>query len=137
MDKTFLFFVAIGVGFLYFVTNFVGGIQEEDEQYRNQDYVQEHKYDKYKAVDEVGQDILNLLGANVGTQVAAWNESQLKNEFLLLFPDFGDMKIFVKGRIKGDALSAKLLTKIKSVEDKYFAGSINADQAKLELGSLK
>jgi len=137
MDKSFIVFALVGLGFLYFVTNFVGDIQEEDEIYRNNAYEQEHKYDKYKTVDAVGQDILNLLGADAGTQVAAWNESSLKNEFLLLFPDFGDMKNFVKDRIKGDALSTKLLAQIKSVEDKFFAGSIGADQAKLELSSLK
>ncbi len=137
MDKTFLFFVAVGLGFLYFVTNFVGDIQEEDEKYRNKGYEQEHKYDKYQTVDEVGQDILNLLGADVGTQVAAWNDSQLKDEFITLFPDFGDMKNFVRDRIKGDALSTKLLAQIKSVEDKFFSGTMTADQAKQELSSLK
>jgi len=137
MDKTFLFFVAVGIAFLYFVTNFVGDIQEEDEKYRNNAYEQEHKYDKYKSVDSVGQDVLNVLGADAGTQVAAWNESSLKNEFLLLFPDFGDMKLFVKDRISGDALSTKLLLQIKSVEDKFFSGTMTAAQAKQELSSLK
>jgi len=137
MDKTFLFFVAVGIAFLYFVTNFVGDIQEEDEKYRNNAYEQEHKYDKYKSVDSVGQDVLNVLGADAGTQVAAWNESSLKNEFLLLFPDFGDMKLFVKDRISGDTLSTKLLLQIKSVEDKFFSGTMTAAQAKQELSSLK
>ncbi len=137
MDKSFLVFIAIGIGFLYFVTNFVGDIQEEDEKYSNKAYEQEHKYDKYKTVDGVGQDILNLLGTDAGTQVAAWNESKIKDEFILLFPDFGDMKNFVKDRIIGDALQTKLLTQVNSVEDRYFSGGITAEQAKQELGSLK
>jgi len=137
MDKSFLIFVAIGIGFLYFITNFVGDIQEEDDKYRNKAYDQSHKYDKYKSVDGVGQDILNLLGASAGAQVAAWNASSLKNEYVLLFPDFGDMKNFVNDRIIGDVLSTKLLAQIKSVEDRFFAGTITADQAKKELSSLK
>ncbi len=137
MDKSFFVFVLIGLGFLYFITTFIGDIQEDDEKYRNNAYEQEHKYDKYQTVDEVGQDILNLLGADVGTQVAAWNDSQLKDEFIMLFPDFGDMKNFVRDRIKGDALSTKLLAQIKSVEDKFFSGIMSADQAKQELSSLK
>jgi len=137
MDKSFLVFIAIGIGFLYFITNFVGDIQEEDEKYRNKGYDQEHRYDKYKSVDGVGQDVLNLLGTSAGTQVAAWNESSLKAEFLLLFPDFGDMKNFVRDRIQGDILTTKLLAQIKSVEDRFFAGSITAEQAKQELGRLK
>ena len=137
MDKSFLVFIAIGIGFLYFITNFVGDIQEEDEKYRNNAYEQEHKYDKYKTVDGVGQDILNLLGTDTGTQVAAWNESTLKDEFILLFPDFGDMKNFVKDRIIGDELQTKLLTQVNSIENRYFSGAITAEQAKQELGSLK
>jgi len=137
MDKSFLVFIAIGIGFLYFITNFVGDIQEEDDRYRNRAYEQKHKYDKYKSIDSVGQEVLNLLGTSVGTQVAAWNESELKDEFILLFPDFGDMKDFVRDRIQGDALTTKLLAQIKSVEDRFFAGIITAEQAKQELDRLK
>ncbi len=137
MDKSFLVFIAIGIGFLYFITNFVGDIQEEDDKYRNRAYDQKHKYDKYKSVDGVGQDVLNLLGTSAGTQVAAWNESSLKTEFLLLFPDFEDMNNFVRDRIQGDILTTKLLAQIKSVEDKFFAGTITSEQAKLELSTLK
>jgi hypothetical protein len=137
MDKSFFVYILIGLGFLYFVTTFIGDIQEDDEKYRNEGYTQEHKYDKYNSVDSVGQNILNLLGTDAGTQVAAWNDSQLKDEFIMLFPDFGDMKNFVRDRIKGDALSTKLLAQIKSVEDKFFSGTMTADQAKLELSSLK
>jgi len=137
MDKTFLVFVIIGIGFLYFVTNFVGGIQEEDETYSNSEYSQEHKYDKYKSIDSVGQNNLNFIGVDMPTQIAAWNASQLKEEFLALFPDFGDMKHFAKDRIVGEAFQAKLLAQIASVEDKFFSGSMTAEQAKQALSTLK
>ena len=137
MDKSLLVFIAIGLGFLYFVTNFVGDIQAEDEQYRNTGYDQEHKYDVYQGVDSVGRNVLNLLGANTPTQVAAWNASTLKGEIQDLFPDFDEMKKFANERINGDALKAKLLKKINSVEDRFFAGTITAEQAQQELGTLK
>ena len=137
MDKSFLVFVVIGIGFLYVITNFIGDIQEDDEKYRNKGYNQEHMYDKYQTVDEVGQDILNLLGADAGTQIAAWNKSRLKEEFILLFPDFGDMKNFVRDRIRGEDLTKKLLAQISSVEDRFFSGAITADQARQELSLLK
>ena len=137
MDKSFLVFIVIGIGFLYFITSFVGDIQEDDEKYRNNAYVQEHRYDKYQKVDSVGRNILDLLGTNTGTQVAAWNETALKDEYIALFPDFGEMKNFVKERIKGDALSAKLLKKTSTVEDKFFSGAITAEEAKQELSVLK
>jgi len=137
MDKTFLVFVAIGIGFLYFVTNFVGDIQAEDDKYANQAYTQEHKYDKYVGVDSVGRNVLNLLGADSVTQMAAWNEGGLKEEYLSLFPDFGQMKIFINERIKGEALSVSLSQQLKNVEDKFFSGLMTQEQAKQELSSIK
>ena len=137
MDKSFLVFIAIGIGFLYFITSFVGDIQEEDDKYRNKAYEQEHKYDAYQGVDSVGRNVLNLLGADPKTQVAAWNESKVKEEFVSLFPDFDEMKKFAKERINGDALQAKLLKHIKFVEDGFFTGTMTTEQAKQELGTLK
>ena len=137
MDKGLMFFVVIGVGFLYFITNFIGSIQEEDEGYRNNDYNQEHKYDAYMAVDSIGQDILDVTDANLETQIGAWNHSLLKDEFLDLFPDFSEMKNFVKDRVRGKILHDKLTNKINTIEDKFFSGGITAADAKRELSTLK
>ena len=137
MDKSLMFFIAIGLGFLYFVTTFVGDIQAEDDAYKNNDYNQEHIYDKYQVVDSIGQDILDLTGANVNTQLGAWNSSMLKDEFLELFPRFDEMKNFAKDRIRGKILQDKLITTISTIEDKFFSGTMDAEQAKRELSSLK
>ena len=137
MDKSLLFFIAIGLGFLYFVTNFVGDIQEEDDAYRNNDYKQEHLYDAYNAVDSIGQDILDVTGANAATQLGAWNHSLLKDEFLDLFPDFSEMKHFIDDRLRGKILQDKLRNKVNEIEDKFFSGGITAEDAKRELGTLK
>jgi len=136
MDKSLFFFVLIGVGFLYFITQFVGDIQE-DEKFQNDEYQQKHQYDHYQTVDSIGRDILDMTGAPVNTQVQAWNNSALKTEFLTLFPDFSEMKIFVTERVRGDALQAKLTTQIDHVESQYFSGAMNAEQAKRELDLLK
>ncbi len=137
MDKSFLIFITIGIGFLYFITNFVGDIQREDDKFKNEEYKQQHKYDQYLSVDSIGQEILELSGANASTQIAAWQESRLKREFLELFPNFDAMKKFTKERTRGDALQAKLLKTINNVENKYFSGTMNAEQAKIELDLLK
>jgi len=133
MDKSLFIFIAIGIGFLYFVTSFVGDIQEEDDKYQNIEYQEKHKYDKYRSTDSIGQDILDLTGASTETQMAAWKKSGLKEEFLALFPDFSEMKKFVKVRTRGDALQAKLFKTIDDVEGKYFSGTMNAEQAKRAL----
>jgi len=137
MDKSLMFFIAIGIGFLYFVTNFVGDIQAEDNSYANNDYKQEHKYDAYKTVDSIGQDILDVTGANAQIQLGAWNSSMLKDEFLDLFPNFSEMKNFINDRLRGKILQDKLTKKVNEIEDEFFSGGITAEDAKRELSTLK
>lgn len=137
MDKSFMVFAVIGIGFLYFVTTFVGDIQEEDATYQNSDYNQENKYDKYMTVDSIGQDVLDVSTADIKTQVDAWNASQLKNEFATLFPDFTDMKSFIDGRVKGQGLKDKLHALVYELEDKIISGTMTSIQAKQKLDLLK
>lgn len=136
MDKSLFFFILIGIGFLYFITNFVGDIQE-DEKFQNEEYKQKHQFDQYQSVDSIGREILDMTDAPVNIQVQAWNNSELKAEFLELFPDFSEMKIFVKERLRGEILKVKLIASIDHVESQYFSGAMNAEQAKRELSSLK
>lgn len=136
MDKSFIIFLAIGIGFLYFITNFVGEIQEDDNL-QNNEYRAKHKYDAYQSVDSIGREILDMTGADAGVQVAAWNASQLKEEFLTLFPDFSEMKIFVQERVRGKVLQEKLKQSIDNVENQFFSGTLNAEGAKRALSSLQ
>ncbi len=136
MDKSLFFFILIGVGFLYFITNFVGDIQE-DEKFQNEEYKQKHQFDQYQSVDSIGREILDMTGTPANIQVQAWNNSNLRTEFLELFPDFSEMKIFVKERLRGEVLQVKLIASIDSVESQYFSGAMNAEQAKRELSLLK
>ncbi len=107
------------------------------KSFKTKNIEQKHQYDQYQSVDSIGRDILDMTGTPIGTQVQAWNNSELKTEFLTLFPDFSEMKIFVKERVRGDALKAKLTAVIDEVESKYFSGAMDAEQAKRELGLLK
>jgi hypothetical protein len=136
MDKSLFFFILIGIGFLYFITNFVGDIQE-DEKFQNEEYKQKHQFDQYQSVDSIGREILDMTGTPANIQVQAWNNSKLKTEFLELFPDFSEMKIFVKERLRGEILQVKLIASIDSVESQYLSGAMNAEQAKRELSLLK
>ena len=137
MDKSFLTFLIIGVAFLYIVTHFVQGIQDEDERFRNNAYSEEHKYDAYKGVDSVGRDVLNVLDADPATQIAAWNKGDLKKEYLDLFPDFALMKDFIKQRVHGEPLQGKLLKQVDDIETKYFSGQLSIEKAKNDLKSLR
>lgn len=137
MDRSLMIFIAIGLGALYLVTNFIGDIQAEDDAYSNSGYQQEHIYDKYQKTDSVGQSILDVTGTDVKTQLGAWNQSMLKDEFLDLFPDFTEMKNFIHDRIRGKILKDKLIKTVSTIEDKFFSGGITAEDAKRELSTLK
>ncbi len=137
MDKSLMVFIAIGIGFLYFITSFIGDIQAEDDKYANQAYTDEHKYDAFQSTDSIGRSILDVTGQTDIVQLGAWNASALKEDFLLLFPNFEDMKVFAKERLRGEVLRKKLLKTIKSVEDQYFSGTLNTEGAMRMLGTLK
>lgn len=136
MDKSLFFFVLIGVGFIYFITQFVGDIQQDDK-FQSEEYKQKHQYDQYQSVDSIGREILDMTDAPVDIQVEAWNNSKLKTEFLGLFPDFPEMKIFVTERVRGEVLKEKLNASIDKAESEYLSGTMNAEQAKRSLGLLK
>jgi len=137
MDKSFLAFLAVGLAFFYFITHFVGGIQAEDERYRNSAYEQEHKYDAYKGVDSVGRTVLNVENADPATQVGAWNEGSLKQEFIELYPDFSLMKDFIRNRVYGEPIKTNLLKHVDDIEAKFFSGKLTTEQAKAALESFK
>ena len=137
MDKSFLAFLAVGIAFLYFITQFVGDIQAEDEKYRNSEYEQQHKYDAYKGVDSIGRAVLNVEGIDAATQIAAWNEGELKQEFMDLYPDFSLMKDFINNRIHGEPIKTSLLKHVDDIETKFFSGELTTEQAKAALESFK
>ncbi|MBD3789560.1 MAG: hypothetical protein IE885_04210 [Campylobacterales bacterium] len=137
MDKTFILYVAVGLAFIYFIINFLGDLQKEDDKLSNQSFRIEHQYDKYQEKDSIGRDILVLSDVDEKTQIEAWQKSKLKKEFLELFPDFDEMKRFVKERIRGDEFKQKLLKTINETETGYFGGSLNAEDAKKKLDTLK
>jgi len=137
MDKSFLLYVLVGLGFIYVVTQYVGDIQAEDERYRNSDYEQKHKYDSYKSVDSVGRQVLNVVGLSTQIQIGAWNEGALKEEFLALYPDFSLMKDFVNNRVQGEPLKTNLLKLIDDTESKFFSGQMSPEQAKNVLKNFK
>jgi len=137
MDKAFLFYVLLGLGFLYVITHYVGEIQGEDDKYANRAYKEEHKYDAYYAKDNVERVVLEFSGSDINKQIEVWNNTPFKEELIALFPDFEAMKIFARDRIHGEALSQKLLSEITVAEDKFVSGTITVKQLKDALRQLK
>ena len=136
MDKSLVIFILVGVGFLYFITQFVGDIQE-DEKFQSEEYKLKHQYEQYRSVDSIGREILDVRDTAETIQVEAWNNSRLKTDFLTLFPDFSAMKTFIKERVRGNALQTRLIHLIDDVESQYLSGTMDAEEAKRSLGLLK
>jgi len=136
-DKSMMVYIAVGIGFFYLITTYVGDIQKEDERLSNSGYEMEHKYDQYYTEDSIGQDIVDATLADPKMQIEAWNHSKIKQEFLDLFPDFDTMKKFIKNRVRGEYLVKKLTDQVNTVEDKFFSGAMNAEQAKRTLENIK
>ena len=136
MDKSLFIFLIIGAGFFYFVINVVKESETDTEKIHSTSY-QEEKYAKYHKTDSIGQDILDVTLADPATQVKVWNSSTIKEEFLEIFPDFDTMKVFIHNRVRGESLIKKLTKKINEVEDKFFSGAMNAEQAKRALENIK
>jgi len=135
MDKSLIVFLLIGTGFFYFVINVVKETETDTEKVHRVSYQQE-KYAQYQKVDSIGQDILDVTIADPALQIKVWNASQIRVEFLDLFPDFDTMKDFVHSRVRGEELVQKLINKINEVEDKFFSGTMSAEQAKRALEQL-
>lgn len=137
MNKNIFFYLVIGIAGFYFLTNFLGDMQSKDERIQNDDYQKAHRFDNYNTKDSIGQNILDLTGTDSQVQIEAWNKSLLREEYLSLFPNFSAMKQFIDDRLRGDAVKAKLLHKLNSVEDNFFSGAISMEKAKRELRYLK
>ncbi len=137
MGKNIFMLIVSGLGIIYLVIHFIGNIQKNDDTYINDDYKAQHQYDKYNKLDSIGEHILDLTDTSSAIQVGAWNNSVLKGEFLNLFPDFEEMKNYIKDRLRGKIIREKLIKKVNNVESKFIAGLIDDEEAKRELSTLK
>ena len=135
MDKGLLIFTAIGLISIYFLINFVGDIQSNNEKPRGA-YKKESEYLQYHRVDIIGDTILDVDNIDEKKQLEVWNSSELKKEFMELFPNFDAMKRYVNDKIRGDALQEKLLKRIDDVEIQFISGTLSGEQSKSKLESI-
>jgi len=135
--KNVVIFLAIAIGALYLLSSGVKKVQDGNEDYQSEEYGEKHKFDAYSSSDSIGQDILDVREEAYPRQLEAWNQSALKSEFLELFPDFGEMKVFAQERIRGDALIKRLVSVVDDIEYAYFGGKMDTEQAQRKLRAIK
>jgi hypothetical protein len=136
MDKSFIIFVAVGIGFMYFITNFVNDIEKDDGYPTTTEISQEDRYEKYIKYDSIGRPILNVKNITRNMQKEAWKHSSLREDFLSFYPDYDEMKKFIKERIVGDDFQEYMLEQVSKIEKDFLMGKIDSDQALLRLESL-
>ena len=136
MDKGLLTFLAIGAIAIYLATNLIGDIQDDGEKQRGT-YNQEKQYEQYYTIDVVGDTILDVHNIEAKKQIEVWNKSELKDEFIELFPNFDAMKRYINGKIRGDTLQKKLLQTIDDVEIQFISGTLSGEQSKAKLKLIK
>ena len=136
MSKNFMIIMIVAVGGLYFLTNVIGDIKDSNSNLQSDDYRETNKYNKYYLSDSIGQDIIDATLADNQTQLEAWRHSSLKVDFIELFPNFDEMKIFVKERVRGTYLINSLNNLLNDVEEKYLAGNINMESAKRDINNI-
>jgi len=132
MDKGLAIVIVVGLGALYFITNFTKEMQNEGSTYS-----QNETYKEYLSTDSVGQSILDVSGEDEALQMSAWNNSELKDEFLELFPDFAEMKNFIDDRIRGEKFKNKLIQEMNAIENEFASGHIGVEEAKRKFRTLK
>ncbi len=137
MSRNMIIIAGVGAGFFYLITNFVGTVQQDDVRYQNEAYKVDHQFDQYQSTDSIGRKILYFTGDHPDQEMAAWNRSSLKQEFLEIFPDFKYLKLFVKERTRGEHFQQRHLRNIEEVEGEFLSGEITAEQAKRKIDLLK
>ena len=59
-----------------------------------------------------------------------------KLEFLAYFPNYEEMRFFIKDRTNGDLLQTHIMKAIDKVQSGYMKGKLNSTQAKQKLDKL-
>jgi len=132
MDKSLLTFIAVGLGFMYLITNFLNDLNATDgisSSYTQQ----EQQYDQYITFDSINQTILDIKGLDISQQKDIWNHTDLKEEFLSLYPNFQEMHKFIDERIIGDNFKKELHRFIKDIEYNLISSKIDSLEAQKRL----
>ena len=136
MSQGLIIFITIGAILGYILVGFINDIQEEDDRLITQEKMIAKEDMKYHQKDAIGQTILVFKDQPFEKKLGIWKRSPLHQEFMGYFPNFLEMKAFIKDRIVDADFQKRLTDKISEIEDAYFAGEITQPQAKEKLDDL-
>jgi len=131
MLKGFVILVGVGVLFAYFVFNFVGNVEEDDEtSVASQDKRKAEEYAKYYHKDAAGNRVLDFSNAPLSKAQAVWKESPIRQKIIEQVPQFEYMKEMINIYLAKSPFRDRLLKRLEKIEGKYLSGSIDTDEAR-------
>lgn len=136
MNQGFVILLIIGALLAYFVTSFVGDIEESDDSLLTEEKMIKKEDMTYHEKDLIGQTVLIFRNDSFKKKLAIWSRSPLHKEFMNYFPNFLLMKSFINDRIVDKDFQKRLTEKVVEIEDAYLAGEISQMQAKIKLNSI-
>ncbi len=137
MSQGFIIFLTIGAIVAYFMTGFVGEIQDADDDLLTDQMMVEKEDMSYHKQDVIGQTVLVFKNESFAKELGIWNRSPLHQEFMHYFPNFLLMKSFINDRVVDKSFQQKFIQKVIKIEDAYFAGEISLMEAKIKLNSIR
>ncbi len=130
MSQGLIIFIAIGAILSYFLVGFITDLQSEDDRLMTQEKMINKEDRAQHQKDIIGQTILVFKDIPYQKKLGIWQRSPLRQEFMALFPNFSEMKVFVNDRIVDKDFQDKLSRKIDEIEDAFVSGDITLEQAK-------
>ncbi len=93
--------------------------------------VQTTQYSTYYSLDDMGNTILILKDIPPEKKIIIWQNSSLKNEMLIEFPNISTMSEFVNHRVVDNGeFKQKLISYMEYIQGKYLSGDITQDEFK-------
>jgi hypothetical protein len=135
MSKTVISFGVIVFLIISWLIGFVDKLDEEvDVNYGfNEKAMVEGNY----KLDSIGNEVLELSTLSLAEKKRLWNQSQLKEEMINLFPNFSEIKYFIENRLEDDgSFKHELLTYVEHVQDNYIGGGMSGKKAKIMLSNF-
>ena len=129
MTKGLMILIFIGVVGIYFVTNLVEKLQEDDATYQTSVYKNKKADRVYYHTDSSGRIILDVSTLDRQKQYQVWSRSDLKQELVDMIPSFEEMEQFASQRVHGSPLREEVLDSIRKIKRGLLSGSMTQIEA--------
>jgi len=140
MNGTIVFTGIVIFVIISWLTGFVNTLNEDvDVNYGFQEKALVTGDKSNTVVNSKGDEVLLLSKLSLQEKKKLWESSIFKNDMLALFPQFSEMRYFIKNHIEdddNDGFKQEILEHINDVELEYIGGSLTGQSAKASLSKF-